>query len=587
MSRFSVDTEYGYRGGLQVPSAFVPVVFCAIDIDSGEEHVFWGRDSGLADFIRRHVEDVFIAHNLIAEAKYLLQLGINPSPHWFDTMLGYRYVTNAEYVKKFGLLKAAANLGLPIHVAGAEKDDLRDWIGNLRFDPANPEDRRRIKTYCFGDCRIGAALYRRLVQEVPTTWMAYTVAFCLATARMELRGIPLDIEAYSRLEERKEAVLDCVLSRVNDLYSVFQGGQLDKRALLRWCAGQGIGWSERWSPRTGRKYLPFDDRAFKAVSERHPFLAMAREANKTAKQFAGRDLIVDHDRGRHYFGNIPFAQKTGRTSFVGFLFGAPKWMRWLVAPSTPDHVILSVDFVAEEILIAAYLARDEAMTAGYVAGDPHMSFAILAKAAPVGASGDDPQYAAIRKRYKAVNLGVNYGQSAYGIAEKTGVFLQEARSLLAQHKRAYLAYWDFMQRYTADAFCRGRAVTKAGWPRRVTRHDNPRSVANFVVQGTGADLMRLAVIYLTQNRAPLLAAIHDGFLFECHRSQLAEVRQAIDDALGRAVEQLLPGAPMRWKVDVFDDRYEDPDGKSLWQLVSRFVGRETGGNRILDTVSVM
>jgi hypothetical protein len=588
MSReFSVDTEYGYHGGLQVPSAFVPITSCAIDLGTGEEHVFWGRDPRLADFICGHAGDLFIAHNLIAEAKYLLQVGINPPTSWFDTMTAYRFVTNAEYVKPFGLLKAAADLGLPIHVADAEKKVLQTWVGNLEFNPENPEHRRRIRDYCLGDCRAGAALYRRLVGEVPPTWMSYVVTFCLATARAELRGIPLDIAAYSRLEEQKEAVLNCVLARVNAVYPVFRGQQLDKRALLRWCAGRGVGWPERWSPRTGRKYLPFDDRAFKIVSERDSFLAMVREANKTAKLFGDRDLTVDHDRGRHYYGNVVLAQKTSRTSFKGFLFTAPKWMRWLVTPSTPNHIILSVDFTAEEILIAGYLARDAAMVKGYQAGDAHLNFAVLAGAAPAGASKDDPRYAAVRRRYKAFNLGVNYGQSAYGIAEKTGMYLQEARSLLAQHKRAYPAFWDFMGRYTADAFRRGRAVTKAGWPRGATRYDNARSVANFAVQGTGADLMRLSVIYLTQNKAPLLAQIHDGFLFECHRSQLAEVRCAIDDALRRAVEQLLPGAAMRWTTDVFENRYDDPDGEPLWQLVSGFIGRKTGKNRISDTVSVM
>jgi DNA polymerase I-like protein with 3'-5' exonuclease and polymerase domains len=552
---------------MQVPSAFVPVVFCATEVHTGEWHAYWGRDPRLADFIRDHRGDEFVAHNMVAEAKYLLQMGLTPPARWFDTMLAFRYVTNAEYVRPFGLLKAMLALGLAVPHSDGEKKLLQQWIGELGFDPDSPDDRVRIRDYCFDDCRAGVLLYHRLVGQVPRAWMAYAAEFCLATARMELRGIPLDVSNCARLQEHKGEVLARVQAKANRTCPVFCGGKLDEGRLLAWCARHGIGWPSRRSPRTGRKYTPFDDEAFKRIADRHPFLAAVREANKTTKQLSGRDLAVDFGKGRHYFGNIPCAQKTGRTSFTGFLFGAPKWMRWLVAPSSPEHRLLSVDFEAEEILIAAHLSGDGAMARGYATGDPHMAFAVCAGAAPPGASKDVPPYDKVRKRYKAVNLGVNYGQSAHGIAESTGMFYQEARALLAQHHRAYPQFWGWTDRYTMEAFARGRCWTKAGWPRKVTRKDNPRSVANFVIQGTGADLMRLAVIYLTRQKAPLLASIHDGFLFECHRDDLPRLCQAVDAALGQAVEQLLPGGAMRWTKDVFEGRYKDKDGEPLWRLV--------------------
>jgi hypothetical protein len=107
----------------------------------------------------------------------------------------------------------------------------------------------------------------------------------------------------------------------------------------------------------------------------------------------------------------------------------------------------------------------------------------------------------------------------------------------------------------------------------VTRLDNPRSVANYAIQGTAADLMRLAVIYLTRNKAPLLGAIHDGFLFECPREDIQTVRHAVDASLRQALERLLPGAPLRWSQDVFAYRYRDPDGERMWQLVAGLIAR--------------
>jgi hypothetical protein len=575
---WSVDSEYGYRGE-ELPANFVPVVFCAVELYGGTRRHFWGRDPRLVDFIRRHIKDEFVAHNLIAEAKYLLQLGISPPAHWFDTMLAYRYVTNAEYVKPFGLLKAVEGRGLSPRATEDEKKGLQTWVGELRFDPASPDDRRRIEGYCYDDCEQGADLYHSLAGCVPPTWMAHVVEFCLATARQELRGVPVDAEGLARLRDRKDEVIAGVVARSNARCPVFRDGALDEDALLRQCALWGIGWPEVPSPRTGLRYRPFDDDSFRVMAERHPALALVRETVKTIKHLSSRDLAVDYSRGLHFYGNIPCAQKTSRTSYKRCLDAGPKWLRFFKVPSAPDHVLVAVDFEAEEILLGAWLAGDKAMTAGYMAGDAHMDFAIRSGAAPEGATKDDPRYSAVRKLYKATNLAINYGQGARGLADRTGMHVHDARKLLAQHRRAYPAFWQFMEGYIDTAFRRGRCVTRGGWPRAVGRRDNPRSVMNHPIQGSGADLMRLAVVYLTRNGLPLLAVLHDGFLFECRRDELAEVRRSIDDALGRAVGQLLPGAPMRWSVDVFPGRYYDAGGESVWRFVSRSLGLENKGCR--------
>jgi hypothetical protein len=129
-----------------------------------------------------------------------------------------------------------------------------------------------------------------------------------------------------------------------------------------------------------------------------------------------------------------------------------------------------------------------------------------------------------------------------------------------------------MARYTRNAFAKGRCFTVAGWPREVTRHDNARSVANSVVQGTAADLMRLAVIYLTRNRTPLVAVVHDGFVFEVPLAEKDAAIEVIDTSLRQAVERLLPGSRLRWSHDEYADRYRDKDGEKMWRLVEGTLG---------------
>jgi DNA polymerase I-like protein with 3'-5' exonuclease and polymerase domains len=578
MNTWSIDTEYGFRGGVECPSAFTPVVFCAVEMDTGERRSFWGRDERLSWFIRDRAGDLFVSHNLSAEAQYLLRLGVQPPAHWFDTMLAWRYATNAQEVPPFGLEKALERAGIP-HAYAGQKGHLQEWIGRLRFDPDSPEDRRLIRDYCLEDCVTTAALYRRLVGRVPATWMGSAVEYCLALARMELQGIALDMDRYTALLECKDEVVGRVTAQVNAVHPVFVRGQLSRHHFLTWCAANGIGWPTSWSPRTGRKTLSLDRRTFERMKGRHPFIQAVHEANKTARQLLDRALPVDYATGRHYPGSIPFGTATGRTSPRGSIFGAPKWMRWLVVPTSPEHLLVSVDFAAEEIGIAAHLSRDGNMTAGYASGDPHMAFAALAGAAPPG--GSKKTHGAVRARYKAVNLGVNYGQTAFGVAGSTGMHLDEARALLAQHRRTYPDFWAWTDRYTTRAFARGVCYTAGGWPRKVGRQDNPRSVSNFAVQGTGGDLLRLATVYLTRLGVPLLATVHDSFVLECTRDQFPGLREAVNFALGRAVDQILPGSPMRWDLSVYVDRYRDEDGEPLWRLVERVLAAPTGGREVV------
>jgi DNA polymerase I-like protein with 3'-5' exonuclease and polymerase domains len=564
MTAWSVDSEYGWAGGDGRESAFVPVVFCALEAGGGARHAFWGRSPLLADFVRDRAGDLFVSHNLIAEVKYLLRLGVRPPARWWDTMLAFRYATNAEVVVRFGLEEALLRHGVPHRFAG-EKDDLQKWIGELRFDPDSPDDRRRVLDYCLADCESTAALYRKQEGTVPAVWMRQAAAFALRTAEMERRGLAVDVAKYAALLGRKAEVVCRVTSRVNDACRVFFDGQLSRAHFLSWCARSGVGWPSARSPRTGRKYFPLDRRAFERMKGRHPFIAQVHEANKTAKQLNNRSLVVDPARGRHYFGNIPFGSSTGRTAFRRFFLSAPRWMRHLVVPSSPDHALVSADFDAEEIAVAAALTHDAHMAEGYAGGDPHMAFAVLAGAAPPGA--DKRSHPEVRARYKAVNLGVNYGQSAYGLSESTGVHPQHARTLLAQHRRSFPSFWSWTTRYTMQAFRRGAALTLGGWPRRVSRKDNGRSVANFAVQGSAADLMRLSVLHLAEQGAPLVAVNHDSFLFDCPRGRLKVLREVIDYGLGRASRQLFPEVPLRWTVDVMGDRYRDPGGSALWELV--------------------
>src|SRR5262249_41710751 len=203
------------------------------------------------------------------------------------------------------------------------------------------------------------------------------------------------------------------------------------------------------------------------------------------------------------------------------------------------HVLVFVDFVAQEIGIAAALSQDPTMRAVYEADDCHMAFAVRAGAAPVGAT--KKSHAGVRKQYKTVNLGMLYGQTAYGVAARLGIPYAEAEGLVAAHKELFPVFWSWSERTVQGAYDRGWIKTPCGWRSHVPFATNERTWMNWPIQSTGSDIMRLTATYLDRQNVRLLAIIHDGFLLSCRRSQLADLRAARGFACATAREHRLPG----------------------------------------------
>jgi hypothetical protein len=560
---WSIDTEWGFRDGrVDQESAWEPVVLCMKGLRSQRRLSFWGRDPGLHAFLAAHGDDVFIAHYAVAEMKFLLRQGVPLPRHWFDTFVAWRFLTNRPDHLEAGLAVALIHLGLP-GMAPTEKQELRKTILHLRFDANSTADRQKIIDYCLSDCDGCAALYERIRDRVSPALMAHWVEYLKAVARMELRGIPFDAAQYARIQAMQPVIKAQLIGNVNNTWRVFEGKTFKKPAMLRWCRNVGIAWPTKLSNATGKAYHAFDKNTMKEMESRHPFIAEVRQVLKTLKQFEGRELAVDPALGRHYYNTSPFRSVTGRNQPRGFIFGAPKWARWLIVPESPEHVMVYVDFVAQEVGIAAALSRDAAMRSIYEAEDCHIAFATRAGANLAGAS--DQARKQVRKQYKTVNLGVLFGQTEYGISHRLGISQAAANSLLDDHKNLFPTFWSWSERMVQGAYDRGWIATPCGWRSKVPNRSKATTWMNWPMQATGGDIMRLTITYLDRQGVRILAPVHDGFLLSCRRDQLADLRAAVDWACGTAVEHVLPGFPLRWDVTVYDGgRFEDEDGAPLW-----------------------
>ena len=302
------------------------------------------------------------------------------------------------------------------------------------------------------------------------------------------------------------------------------------------------------------------------METRNPFIAQIRQVRRTLRTLGKRQFKVDTGTGRHYFNTSVFRSVTGRNQPTQYIFCGPKWLRFLIVPEDPDHILLYTDFIAQEVGLAAALSGDPGMRQMYESADAHLAFAQLAGAVPAGSTKDS--HPIIRKQFKTVSLGCLYGQSEFGISSRLGISRDRAQAMLVQHHELFPVYWDWSERVVQAAFDKGEMRTPCGWGAKVPKSSNMRTWMNFPIQATGSDIMRLVVTYLDRQGVDLLAVIHDGFLVSCYKAQLADATAAIDWACSTATEQVVPGFPLRWETTQHEQRYYDKDGAPLWAQIT-------------------
>jgi DNA polymerase I-like protein with 3'-5' exonuclease and polymerase domains len=248
-----------------------------------------------------------------------------------------------------------------------------------------------------------------------------------------------------------------------------------------------------------------------------------------------------------------------------------------------------IDWSAQEIAVAAVLSGDKALQEAYLSGDPHLFLAKRAGAVPPDATKKShPQE---RERFKAVTLGVQYGLSEVGLARRLGLSPAHARELLQAHKGAFCEYWGWSDAVETEAMLSGRLRTCFGWQVHVPPppdRPNPRSLRNFPIQATGAEMLRLACCLATEGGVEVCAPVHDALLVEAPARLIEAAVRQTRAAMSEASGVVLGGFEVRTDAQVVrhPDRYSDPRGEKMWAAVSELLRADTshGGTGICPSL---
>ena len=518
-------------------------------------------------------EALFVAYFAAAELSCHLTLGWPLPVRILDLFTEFRAKTNGRQpIGGNGLLGALTAHGLD-GMGGDEKRDMRELI--MAGGPWSPDERQAILDYCQSDVDALARLLPAMLPGIlgrrggPRIALGHALLrgrYMAAVARMEHRGTPIDVDALMSLREHWDAVKQYLVDSIDRDFGVYDGQSFRQGRFEAMLAQLGIPW-----PRLPSGALDLKDETFREMARAYPQIAPLRELRHSLGQLRLEKLQVGSD-GRNRCLLSPFSSKTGRNqpSNNASIFGPSAWLRSLIKPK-PGHGLAYVDFVSQEICIAAALSGDPVLMDAYQSGDPYLAFAIQAGLVPESAT--KASHKVERDRCKAVVLGINYGMGIEAMASRIGITPAEARLLLDLHKRHYPKFWAWIQAAVDHGMLFNEIHTVFGWRLLIESGTRPTSLMNFPMQANGAEMLRLACCLATEDDLAVCCPIHDALLIEAPLDQLDDHVKRLRQHMAEASRVVLDGFEIRTDVSLvrWPERHQDERGMVMWERVMKLL----------------
>lgn len=509
-----------------------------------------------------------------AELGCHLSLGWPLPVHVLDLNPEFRCITNGRTVPEGrGLHGAQVYFNLAPTMDGKIKTDLQKRIA--KGWPFTAEELEEILRYCTSDVDAMVQLLPKMLPYIDLDVALHRGEFVKTLAQMEHIGVPIDTDIYRQLADPSawRFIRDRMVPQIDANYGVYVRGtngdwHFNMELFEQYLDRHGIVW-----PRTETGQLSTKRKTFENMSKGHPQLEALRQLRHTRDKMRKINLTVGAD-GRNRTVLWPFKSKSSRTQPKAsqWIFSPAVWLRGLIKPD-PGMAVAYVDWSSMEFMIAAALSGDPLMLAFYLGGDPYLSFAKRVGTAP--ASATKATHGTLRDQYKVALLAAQYGIKAEALAGRLGVSTITAHEMLAQHRELFSTYWRWTHDWLARALDTGLMWTPLGWECRTGVIEfNERSITNFPVQATGADIMRIACIWATRRGLRLCAPIHDAILIEAPIDRIERDAALLQELMRRASRVVLnptTDGTLELRTDAkivrYPDRYSDPRGEEIWNDV--------------------
>ncbi len=402
-------------------------------------------------------------------------------------------------------------------------------------------------------------------------------------AAMERRGILLDVEFFAALSQDLARRLQLLAERIYK--TVGQSFNLNSTQQLSVALFEQLGLQPPPGTRkTASGHYSTAASVLEALRSQHPIvddLLAYRELSKLKSTYVDAlPAQINPRTGRLHttyrqtgvvtgrlasanpnLQNIPIRTALGREVRKGF-----------IAP--PGWVLLGVDYSQIELRIVAHMAQDEAMLDAFRQGlDIHAATAAAIYGVPLDEVTKEQRRAA-----KAINFGLIYGMTPYGLTRSTELTLAEAEDFVKAYFEKFPGVKQYLDAMRDTAARQGYVETLLGRRRyfpalknnlgRNQKMREEREAINAPVQGTAADIMKLAMIALADALAAaglsahLLLQVHDEVILECPEEALAETAQLVQKVMESAYPLSIPlKTEARWGYNWGEMQVLQTDGK--------------------------
>jgi DNA polymerase-1 len=377
-------------------------------------------------------------------------------------------------------------------------------------------------------------------------------------ADMELEGVNLDVPFLKELSVKHEAKLRELEAKIQqdageefNLNSPKQLGEIlfDKLQL------------DPKAKKTKTGQYATGEEILSKLKDKHPIINDILEYRQLQKlkstYIDALPELVNPKTGRVHTTYAQTVAATGRLSSVNpnlqnipIRSEAGQQIRKAFVARDENHVIISADYSQIELRLIAQMSQDPAMVEAFKHGeDIHAS-----TAAKVFNVALDEVTREQRSQAKTVNFGIIYGVSAFGLADQANILRKEAKALIDAYYETYPTLKAYIEKQVEIARDQGFVETLMGRRRylkdinsrnAVVRSHAERNAVNAPIQGTAADIVKMAMIQIQKElkknyQTKMILQVHDELIFDAPKDEVEKVSELIKSTMEAAMQMDVP-----------------------------------------------
>ena len=497
-----------------------------------------------------------IGQNLKYDISMLAQYGIAVKGKMFDTMLAHYLLEPEQRHNMDYLAEVYLNyITIPIE----------DLIGKGRMQKTMREvPVSLVKEYAAEDADITLQLYEKLLpllKENGVEKLFYEIEMPLVPvlSRMEANGVKIDTENLQQISEAFGREIHKIEEEIYTLagmpFNIASPKQLGEILFERLQIDAKAKKTKTGQYATGEEVL-------QKLLHKHPIVQKILDYRSLTKlkstYLDALPALVNPKDGLIHTSYNQAVTATGRLSSnnpnlqnIPVRTAQGREIRRAFVPRSEAYTLLAADYSQIELRIIAHLSQDPAMVADFNLGhDIHAATAAKVFHVPM-----DQVTKEQRSRAKAVNFGIIYGMSAFGLAERMELSRSEAADIIKKYFEEYAGIKEYMNRSIALAKERGYAETILGRRRylrdingsnSVVRGFAERNAINAPIQGSSADMIKIAMIGIHEElerlkmQSKMILQVHDELVFDAHLDELDTLKAIVQDKMVNALPLSVP-----------------------------------------------